>query len=107
MIDIGLVRSYMAGHYVVEPLDAVEDYDPVVCTLDSADESNIVLGDPVGLTRLFMRFIDNRDCPERLKLENAGLGMQWLLLCHNKWIRFLEFQAWLHFHQPTLQTDNG
>jgi cyclopropane-fatty-acyl-phospholipid synthase len=62
--DVGLARSYMAGHFVVEPLAKPEDYDPVIRPLDSVDESSIVLGDPIGLMRLFMLFIGNRDRPE-------------------------------------------
>ncbi|KAI2507304.1 Mycolic acid cyclopropane synthetase [Fragilaria crotonensis] len=64
----------MAGHYVVEPLNSAEDYDPVIRPLDSADESNIVLGDPVGLMRLFMLFIGNRDRPELFQPRKAGRG---------------------------------
>jgi cyclopropane-fatty-acyl-phospholipid synthase len=75
--DLGLARSYMAGHYVVEPLKRAEDYDPVVRPLDSADESNIVLGDPVGLMRLFMLFIGNRDRPELFQPRKAGRGSRY------------------------------
>ncbi|EEC45368.1 predicted protein [Phaeodactylum tricornutum CCAP 1055/1] len=38
--DLGLARSYMAGHFI---------------------EATITLGDPIGLTRLFLLLIGNRD----------------------------------------------
>jgi cyclopropane-fatty-acyl-phospholipid synthase len=48
--DLGLARSYMAGHYIVA--------SP---TPEKNEETNAVLGDPVGLRRLFELFIYNRD----------------------------------------------
>lgn len=60
--DLGLARSYMAGHFVVEPLkDKAEPYHPVLKPANTRDETTVVLGDPVGLTRLFLLFIGNRD----------------------------------------------
>lgn len=60
--DLGLARSYMAGHFVVEPLDdKTEPYHPVLKPANTRDETTVVLGDPIGLTRLFLLFIGNRD----------------------------------------------
>jgi len=59
--DLGLARSYMSGHYNVEPLSKAESYDQVIRPSNLRNESNIVIGDPVGLTRLFHLFIGNRD----------------------------------------------
>lgn len=70
--DLGLARSYMAGHYVVEPLENSSDYDDVL--RPAANESNQVLGDPSGLTRLFLLLIGNRDRPELYKHRKAGHG---------------------------------
>eukprot|EP00577_Skeletonema_sp_RCC1716_P002131 CAMPEP_0113433448 /NCGR_PEP_ID=MMETSP0013_2-20120614/34886_1 /TAXON_ID=2843 ORGANISM="Skeletonema costatum, Strain 1716" /NCGR_SAMPLE_ID=MMETSP0013_2 /ASSEMBLY_ACC=CAM_ASM_000158 /LENGTH=1067 /DNA_ID=CAMNT_0000323033 /DNA_START=20 /DNA_END=3220 /DNA_ORIENTATION=+ /assembly_acc=CAM_ASM_000158 len=57
--DLGLARSYMSGQFVVEALEKKEDYP---WTLGFPEgEVNKVLGDPVGLTRLFLLFVGNRD----------------------------------------------
>ena len=61
--DLGLARSYMAGHFLVEPLDKEDDY-PWTLRSPSAtvrDEVNGIIGDPIGLTRLFLLFVGNRD----------------------------------------------
>ena len=62
--DLGMARSYMAGHFVVEELEDKAAYDPVVRPPHSRNETNAVLGDPIGLTRLFLLFIGNRDNPD-------------------------------------------
>lgn len=59
--DLGLARAYMAGYFVVQPLSDHEDYHPVLRPEGSPEESSQVLGDPVGLTRLFLLVIANRD----------------------------------------------
>lgn len=59
--DLGLARSYMAGYFNVEKLSDDNSYDQIIRPSKLRDESNIVLGDPVGLTRLFWLFIGNRD----------------------------------------------
>jgi len=59
--DLGLARSYMAGHFVVEPLEKVSDYNPVLRPANAADETTRACGDPVGLTRLLLLLIGNRD----------------------------------------------
>lgn len=61
--DLGMARSYMAGHFVVEPLEDIKGYDPVIRPPDACEEANAFLGDPIGLTRLFLLFIGNRDDP--------------------------------------------
>jgi len=60
--DLGLARSYMSGYFLIEPLDGEEDYPWTLRSpTSSKDESNDVIGDPIGLTRLFLLFIGNRD----------------------------------------------
>lgn len=59
--DLGLARSYMAGHFVVEPLEKVSDYNPVLRPAKERDETTLACGDPVGLTRLLLLLIGNRD----------------------------------------------
>mmetsp|Transcript_40810 Transcript_40810/g.84913 ORF Transcript_40810/g.84913 Transcript_40810/m.84913 type:complete len:637 (-) Transcript_40810:1441-3351(-) len=59
--DLGLARSYMAGHFVVEPLANQKDYHPVLKPASERDETSTTIGDPVGLTRLFLLLIGNRD----------------------------------------------
>ncbi len=59
--DLGLARSYMAGHFVVEPLEKVSDYNPVLRPAHEREETTLACGDPVGLTRLLLLVIGNRD----------------------------------------------
>jgi cyclopropane-fatty-acyl-phospholipid synthase len=54
----------MAGYFLVEPLDDPSLYHPVIRPTASADETTAVIGDPVGLTRLFLLLIGNRDRPQ-------------------------------------------
>jgi len=61
--DLGLARSYMAGYFTVEPLEDNSSYHPVMCPEGSVGEANVTLGDPIGLTRMFLLFIGNRDVP--------------------------------------------
>jgi cyclopropane-fatty-acyl-phospholipid synthase len=61
--DLGMARSYMAGHFVIEPLKDPKHYNNVLRPLKEREESNVVIGDPVGLTRLFLLVIGNRDWP--------------------------------------------
>lgn len=73
--DMGLARSYMAGYFVVEPLDEPDQYHPVIRPRDSPDESAIAIGDPVGLTRLFLLLIGNRDRPSSSHIpRKSGRG---------------------------------
>ena len=72
--DLGLARSYMSGHFNIEPLDSTEKYHPVIKPRDSRDEANVVLGDPIGLTRLFLLIIGNRDHPSNFLPRRAGKG---------------------------------
>ena len=51
----------MAGLFNVEPLSDEKEYDPVIRPPHLRNETNVVLGDPVGLTRLFRLFVGNRD----------------------------------------------
>jgi cyclopropane-fatty-acyl-phospholipid synthase len=59
--DLGLSRSYMAGHFVVEALRDPTHYNNVLRPLKERDETTAVIGDPVGLTRLLLLMIGNRD----------------------------------------------
>ncbi len=60
--DLGLARSYMSGHFVVSP------------SSEKNDETNFVLGDPAGLTRLFLLFIHNRDSnTKHIALKSAKM----------------------------------
>jgi cyclopropane-fatty-acyl-phospholipid synthase len=59
--DLGLARSYMSGYFNVESLHDPNAYDQVIRPNALRNESNIILGDPVGLTRLFHLFVGNRD----------------------------------------------
>lgn len=59
--DLGLARSYMAGHFIVEPLHDPKHYNQVLRPAAERDETNVVIGDPVGLTRLLLLLIGNRD----------------------------------------------
>jgi cyclopropane-fatty-acyl-phospholipid synthase len=61
--DLGLSRSYMAGHFVVESLRDPTHYNNVLRPLHERDETNKIIGDPVGLTRLLLLLIGNRDDP--------------------------------------------
>jgi len=62
--DLGLSRSYMSGFFNVEHLEDPNSYHSVVRPPALRNESNVVLGDPVGLTRLFLLFVGNRDSAE-------------------------------------------
>jgi cyclopropane-fatty-acyl-phospholipid synthase len=72
--DLGLARAYMAGYFAVEALDGAKLYDPVVRPLGVRDEFTTVLGDPVGLVRLFLLFIANRDHPDNYRPRKARSG---------------------------------
>lgn len=74
--DLGLARSYMAGHFVVEAIEDKSKYHPVIRPLDTKrDETTLALGDPIGLTRLFLLLIGNRDRPlEEHVPRKAGRG---------------------------------
>ncbi|KAL3790020.1 hypothetical protein HJC23_011376 [Cyclotella cryptica] len=70
--DLGLARSYLAGHFLVEPLASKEDY-PLRLRSHAAstkDETKGVIGDPVGLIRLFLLFFGN--------INNGTIGFR----CH-------------------------
>jgi len=49
----------VSGQFVVEALEKEEDYPWTLSFPDG--EVNKVLGDPVGLTRLFLLFVGSRD----------------------------------------------
>ncbi|KAL7538352.1 hypothetical protein ACHAXR_011291, partial [Thalassiosira sp. AJA248-18] len=61
--DLGLARSYMAGQFLVEKLDKDEEYPWTLRSPEqgSNSETNDIIGDPIGLTRLFLLFVGNRD----------------------------------------------
>ena len=59
--DLGLARSYMAGYFVVEPLKDKKHYNSVIRPSHEREETHIAIGDPVGLTRMLLLTIGNRD----------------------------------------------
>ena len=61
--DLGLARSYMSGHFLVEGLKKEEEYPWTLRSPQqpSMSETNSIIGDPIGLTRLFLLFVGNRD----------------------------------------------
>ena len=46
---------------MVEPLEEASMYHPTMKPKGSREETNITLGDPIGLTRLFLLLVGNRD----------------------------------------------
>jgi cyclopropane-fatty-acyl-phospholipid synthase len=61
--DLGLARAYMSGFFVV------------TCPTSSSyfsEETNNIIGDPVGLKRLFLLFIHNRDDPTKTHLARKS-----------------------------------
>eukprot|EP00977_Amphora_coffeiformis_P027367 scaffold34606_cov192-Amphora_coffeaeformis.AAC.13 len=72
--DLGLARSYMAGQFVVEALDQVGAYHPVLRPPAARDETSLVIGDPVGLTRMFLLLIGNRDTSTVHEPRKAAAG---------------------------------
>ena len=74
--DLGLARSYMAGHFVVQPLEHVRDYHPVMRPATAREESTTVLGDPVGLTRLFLLLLGFGSFGVS-RAEGAGRILDW------------------------------
>lgn len=59
--DLGMARAYMAGYFYVEPLSSQKEYDPILYPPNTRNETNKIIGDPIGLNRLFLLFIGNRD----------------------------------------------
>jgi cyclopropane-fatty-acyl-phospholipid synthase len=51
----------MAGHFVVEGLENASQYHQTMKPKNSRNETNVTLGDPIGLTRLFLLLVGNRD----------------------------------------------
>jgi cyclopropane-fatty-acyl-phospholipid synthase len=72
--DLGLARSYMSGLFVVEQLDDVHEYHPVLRPPTSRNETTPVIGDPIGLTRLFLLLIGNRDSKHVPKKSAKGFA---------------------------------
>ncbi|KAL7548553.1 hypothetical protein ACHAWF_011841 [Thalassiosira exigua] len=68
--DLGLARSYMAGQFLVEGLNREEEYPWMLRSpkQSSKAETNGIIGDPIGLTRLFLLFVGNRD--------TGGIGLR-------------------------------
>jgi cyclopropane-fatty-acyl-phospholipid synthase len=106
--DLGLARSYMAGHFVIEPLANKNDYDPVIRPLDQEDETNIVLGDPIGLTRLFLLLIGNRDRKELFQPRKAGRGTSYSnALTNASGLVISKIGSLLNFMKYKLTMDNS
>ena len=87
--DLGLARSYMAGEFVVLPLDDVKSYHPVIRPPTARNEATTILGDPVGLTRLFLLLIGNRDAVKKHVPRKSALGYFYLNALTNGWGLFI------------------
>ena len=64
--DLGLARSYMAGYFLVEPLKDPKHYNSITKPMTAFNETNGIIGDPVGLTRFFLLALGNRDWPGQI-----------------------------------------
>jgi cyclopropane-fatty-acyl-phospholipid synthase len=64
----------MAGYINVEPLSETSQYSPELKQMTVQDETTIVLGDPVGLTRLFLLLIGNRDNADSFSPRKSKRG---------------------------------
>jgi cyclopropane-fatty-acyl-phospholipid synthase len=94
--DLGLARSYMAGQFVVSP------------TSEKNTETNFVLGDPVGLTRLFLLFIHNRDnTTKHLALRSAKMHKFDNALANASGLIFAKLGSFLNFVRFRLTMDNS
>ena len=104
--DLGLARSYMSGYFNVLPLKDPSSYDEVIKPSHLREESNLVIGDPVGLTRLFYLFIGNRDAvseftPKRsIKIYNNALS-------NAAGLMIARIGAFLNFLRYKLTMDNS
>ena len=107
--DLGMARSYMAGHFIVEPLADRSEYDPVVCPPTSRNETNAVLGDPVGLTRLFLLFIGNRDNPDYMSIpmKSAKLHTYANALTNASGLLISKIGSFLNFVRYKVMMDNS
>ena len=59
--DLGLARSYMTGQFLVEGLEGEYPRSLHLPRTGSKGETNDVIGNPIGLTRLFLLFVGNWD----------------------------------------------
>ncbi|KAG7347900.1 cyclopropane-fatty-acyl-phospholipid synthase [Nitzschia inconspicua] len=105
--DLGLARSYMAGHFIVEPLHDPKHYNQVLRPANERDETNVVIGDPVGLTRLLLLLIGNRDLgvgehvPSRSCKGYSGAN------AINAGLMFSKIGSFLNFIRYRLTMDNS
>ena len=94
--DLGLARSYMSGHFNVCPTSQLND------------ETNFVLGDPVGLTRLFLLFIHNRDtATKHLALRSAKMHTFDNALAHASGMVLAKVGSLINFLRFKLTMDNS
>lgn len=107
--DLGLARSYMSGYFVVEPLSDPKAYHPVMRPPNARDETSLVLGDPVGLTRLFLLLIGNRDCPPPKHIpRKAGKGHSYAnALTNASGLLLAKIGSLLNFIRYKLTMDNS
>mmetsp|Transcript_41267 Transcript_41267/g.60361 ORF Transcript_41267/g.60361 Transcript_41267/m.60361 type:complete len:730 (-) Transcript_41267:1281-3470(-) len=90
--DLGLARSYMAGHFVIEPLPNADKYNPIIRPSHLPDETNPILGDPIGLTRLFFTFHRKSRCKYRsTEISTCSFIFKRINQC----IRITYFKGWI------------
>ena len=97
----------MAGHFVIEPLADPQEYDPVIRPPDCPDESNSIVGDPVGLTRLFLLLIGNRDRPDLFQPRKAGKGNISNAMTNASGLFVAKLGSFLNFCRYKLTMDNS
>ncbi len=96
--DLGLARAYMAGFFVVtNPGNQTNE------------ETNRVLGDPVGLTRLFLLFIHNRDDPIKTHLmrKSATAHMYHNALSNATGLIIAKLGSFFNFLRYKITMDNS
>ena len=74
---LSFFRSYMCGYFTVEGLTNTNDYDQTLLwPTKSTFETNSIIGDPIGLTRLFLLFIKNRDATAMNSVTSSAKAYQ-------------------------------
>lgn len=94
---------------MVEPLMSKALYDPVIGGGEnSRDETTITLGDPVGLTRLFLLFIGNRDHTSNFSPKKSSKGhLISNALTNASGLMVSKFGSFLNFLRYKLTMDNS
>lgn len=105
--DLGLARSYMAGHFIVEKLKDPAHYNNVLRPLHEPDETTPVIGDPVGLTRLLLLVLGNRDLSKQY--HNPGRSAKGLSAANaiNAGLLLSKIGSFLNYLRYKLTMDNS